>query len=163
MFFFTLALSSCKKDKISSNNSNEEYIDLGLPSGTKWKSTNENGNGIGFYFFEEAVRIFGNQLPTKVQFEELKYYCTWTWQNNESCKVTGTNGNFIILPAAGFVDPYEGTTDGDGGGYYWSSTPCVGEEACSYSLLFGEDEGEIWEGVGYFPRNYGLSVRLVQQ
>lgn len=44
------------------------YTDLGLPSGTIWK----NFNATGFYTYDEAVSQFGNRLPTKEQWEELK-------------------------------------------------------------------------------------------
>ncbi|MCQ2271186.1 MAG: hypothetical protein MJZ72_00120 [Bacteroidales bacterium] len=39
----------------------QEYVDLGLPSGTKWKDKNESG----FYDYDAAVRSFGSKLPTK--------------------------------------------------------------------------------------------------
>ena len=47
------------------------YTDLGLPSGTIWK----NFNATGFYTYDEAVSQFGNRLPTKEQWEELKAEC----------------------------------------------------------------------------------------
>ena len=48
-----------------------QYVDLRLPSGTKWKSSNETG----FYTYEKAVNTFGDKLPTKKQCEELKDKC----------------------------------------------------------------------------------------
>ena len=54
-----------------------EYVDLGLPSGTLWKSKNEKGM---YYTYGEAVRQFGDQLPTREQFAELKAFCSWTQQ-----------------------------------------------------------------------------------
>ncbi|MBP5650137.1 MAG: hypothetical protein J6X01_03555, partial [Bacteroidales bacterium] len=104
---FVVSLAGCKKEKVNNNGGDgaqTEFVDLGLPSGTKWKSSNEMGNGSGFYTFDEAVSAFGSQLPTKEQCEELIDKCTWTWQSNGSYKVTGPNGNSIILPAAGGND-----------------------------------------------------------
>ena len=75
----------------------EGYVDLGLPSGTLWKNANEGGDDA-LYNYDEAVRKFGNKLPTKQQLEELKNKCTWTWTGN-GCRVTGPNGNSIFLPA----------------------------------------------------------------
>ncbi|MBQ3982262.1 MAG: hypothetical protein II633_00665, partial [Bacteroidales bacterium] len=72
------------------------YTDLGLPSGTIWK----NFNATGFYTYDEAVSQFGNRLPTKQQWEELKAECQWSW-NGSGYKVTGPNGNSIVLPASG--------------------------------------------------------------
>ncbi|MBO4774011.1 MAG: hypothetical protein J5516_04475, partial [Bacteroidales bacterium] len=46
----------------------EGFADLGLPSGTKWKATNE---GDGYYTYDEAAKKFGKKVPTKAQFEEL--------------------------------------------------------------------------------------------
>lgn len=41
----------------------QSYVDLGLPSKTKWKSQNEKG----FYTIKEAMSQFGDRLPTKAQ------------------------------------------------------------------------------------------------
>ena len=91
---------------------------LGLPSGTKWK----NFNATGFYTYDEAVSKFGNRLPTKEQWEEIKAECQWTW-NGSGYKVTGPNGNSIVLPASGFRNG-DGSVDDVGSyGFYWSSTP----------------------------------------
>ena len=71
------------------------YTDLGLPSGTIYAT--------GFYTYDEAVSQFGNRLPTKEQWEELKAECQWSWSNN-GYKVTGPNGNSITLPIEGYRD-----------------------------------------------------------
>ena len=51
------------------------YVDLGLPSGTYWKESNESG----FYNYDNAVSKFGDKLPTKEQLERytenLDGYC----------------------------------------------------------------------------------------
>ena len=92
------------------------YVDLGLSSGTYWKETNESG----FYSYYNAVSKFGDKLPTKEQLEELQNECEWTWIGN-GYKVTGSNGNSILLPAAGFR--YNGDVRNVGSfGEYWSST-----------------------------------------
>lgn len=128
------------------------YVDLGLPSGTKWKDKNQ---GSGFYSYDEAVRAFGNSLPTKEQFEELKNFCEWTWTGS-GYKVTGKNGNSIFLPAAG-VRYCDGSVHFVGSnGRYWSSTPYDSEYAWYLYFLSGE--------VGMYDdlRCAGRSVRLVQ-
>lgn len=74
------------------------YIDLGLPSGTLWKSLNEEG----YYYYEKADSIFGCQLPTKKQWMELMRCCEWTWGRNGSSNgyyVKGKNNCYIFLPA----------------------------------------------------------------
>ncbi len=132
------------------------YVDLGLPSGTLWKYSNE-GVGDGFYTYNEAVRLFGNKLPTKSQWEELKDYCEWTWRETErGYKVTGSNGKFIVLPAAGYRY-CRGDVDRVGSlGYYWSSTPDGSDNA--WILDFYSSSVRMRNN----SRCYGESVRLVQ-
>ena len=134
-----------------------QYVDLGLPSGTKWKSVNEAGDKNGFYTYDEAIKAFGNKLPTKKQCKELIDKCKLEWQKDEKTyKVTGANGNFIILPAAGYRD-CGGDVDGVGSyGHYWSSTP--GDLVTAWSLYF--NSGGVYESPN--DRCSGQPVRLVQ-
>ena len=146
-------ISSTPSSNISQNTSQipEGYIDLGLPSGTKWKSSNESG----FFTYEEAIRKFGNQLPSKDQLEELKNKCSWTWTGN-GYNVTGPNGNSITLPAAGsrYCD---GSTHYVGSyGYYWSSTP----DGSDYARNIYFDSSRVY--MNSYRRCNGFSVRLVQ-
>lgn len=129
------------------------FVDLGVPSGTLWKNKNETGGHDGFYSYYEAMEAFGDDLPTKEQFEELKSSCNWTWTGN-GYKVTGPSGASITLPAAGsrdgsFVDRVGSY------GYYWSSTPNGSDDA--YYLNFSSDHCYVY----YSRRHYGFSVRLV--
>jgi hypothetical protein len=135
----------------SSANVPQGYVDLGLPSGTLWKTF----NATGFYSYEEAVTQFGTRLPTKEQWEELKGECQWQWTGS-GYKVTGNNGNSMTLPAAG-IRNCDGSVRGVGSlGFYCSSTPSGSEEA--WELFFNSGRVEI----GRDSRCNGLSVRLVQ-
>lgn len=127
------------------------YTDLGLPSGTKWK----NFNATGFYTYEEAVNQFGNRLPTKQQWEELKAECQWQWTGS-GYKVIGNNGNSITLPAAGLRGCYGSMINVGFDGNYWSSTPNGSEDA--WGLGFDSDKVRM----GNYGRCCGQSVRLVQ-
>lgn len=103
---------------------NAQYVDLGLPSGTLWKQENESG---GFFSYGEAIRNFGDKLPTKAQCEELKKYCTWNWgwtsKYGEGYTVTGSNGNQIFIPALGNRPAEANVVYNEGrGGWIWSST-----------------------------------------
>ena len=129
-------------------------VDLGLPSGTLWKNSNEGGDYTR-YTYDEAVRKFGNKLPTKDQFVELKNECEWTWTGN-GYKVTGPNGNSIILSAAGIRYCDGGVGRVGSYGAYWSSTP----DNSSYAWDLDFDSGEV--GTYYGLRSLGRSVRLVQ-
>ena len=127
----------------------KHFVDLGLPSGTLWKDKNEDGG-----LYEQALSKFGSNLPSREQFEELKSKCSWTWTGN-GYKVTGSNGNSIVLPASGYRD-CDGRVWGVGSfGYYWSSTSGVSDDAWYF---------EFYSGVytsGYNSCR-GLSVRLVK-
>ncbi len=127
------------------------YTDLGLPSGTIWK----NFNATGFYTYDEAVSQFGNRLPTKEQWEELKAECQWTW-NGSGYKITGPNGNSIVLPASGYRGCDGSVYHVGSYGSYWSSTPKDSDNA--WDLHF--DSGGV--NVYYYSRCYGQYVRLVQ-
>ena len=136
---------------VSAMAQNSVWVDLGLPSGTLWKDSNEDG----YYAYDEAVRKFGSRLPTKAQFEELKDKCTWTWMGN-GYKVTGPNGNSITLPAAGYRSCYGDVYCVGTYGTYWSSTPYDSDYA--WRLYFYSSEVDIY----YYDCCYGQSVRLVQ-
>ena len=130
----------------------QDYVDLGLPSGTLWKRQNESG----FYTYEQAINRFGNKLPESHHFDELINECTWIWMEDYGYKVVGPNGNSITLPAVGF-STCDGPVDGVGTyGGYWSSTPRNSDLAwglrCSSSVL----------GMYHIARSCGQSVRLVQ-
>ena len=132
----------------------EVYVDLGLPSGTLWRNANEGGE-YALYTYDEAVRRFGNKLPTKQQLEELKNKCTWSWIGG-GYKVTGPNGNSIYLFVAGFRFCGGDVSRVGEFGPYWSSTPIDSDDA--WSLYFHSNGVHV----GRERRCYGLSVRLVQ-
>lgn len=131
----------------------EGYVDLGLPSGTLWKEENEGG----FYDFDEAMEQYGDRLPTRSQIEELITYCQWTWMSAASAiKMTGSNNNYIIMPALGRFD-CDGEYDyGDEAGFYWSSTIGYRSDlACN--LKFSSDGPDT----GQDGRCGSCSIRLV--
>ena len=134
----------------SSSSGPRGYVDLGLPSGTYWKAINE-----GMYDWDTAMSKFGDKMPSQGQWEELKEYCTWTWTGS-GYKVPGSNGQSIVLPAAGIrvCNGHMGNV-GSGGGY-WLTSPSGSEKACS--IYFNSDGVYLANS----SRCYGLSVCLVQ-
>lgn len=128
-----------------------EYVDLGLPSGTLWKNTNEED----LCTYDEAIGRYGNMLPTKEQFEELIAKCQWTWTGSE-CRITGPNGYSIVLPALGYKSSYGDTCNEGSYGYYWSSTTDWEDQA--WDLYFNSEREDV------SLSNYGdaQSVRLVK-
>ena len=64
------------------------------------------------------------RMPTKVEQDELRNNCTWTWTTQNGVngyKVVGPNGNSIFLPAAGVVNGGSRLHVGSGG-RYWSNS-----------------------------------------
>lgn len=137
-----------------------DYVDLGLPSGTKWRDHNETNRCQ-----------YGSRAPSKVQWEELKNLCTWRWVG-DGYMVTGLNGNYIILPAKGYeydANVWSGGTPYGVGtwGYYWTRD----DDPNNYTMGISKSDYSAWAFVFnqsniYFALyNYTdlLSLRLVQK
>jgi len=138
----------------------EGYTNLGLPSGTQWKESNESG----LFEYYKALELFQNQMPTSKQFEELKEKCTWVWNGN-GYTVTGPNGNSINLPAAGRLSinnllNTKEIIDNGVRGYYWPSDHTDGNNGyySGYYLSFGETY--IGSIISAPATANGFSVRL---
>ncbi len=136
------------------------YVDLGLS--VYWKEKNERNSedNHGFYTSDDAHNQFEKNLPSKKQMLELKDSCTWEWDTEKKgYRVTGPNGNFIFLPAAGYRN-----CDGNlcyvgvGGFYWWSRHDGKDGPDGAYDLEFTSKRVRM-------DGNYcchGQSVRLVQ-
>lgn len=87
----------------------QSYVDLGLPSGTMWKSSNERHpsyNGYAFLTEDEMVSLFGGHFFRNMDWEEVEQECIgWYWTGS-GYRVTGPNGNSIILPASDYCPRY---------------------------------------------------------
>ena len=99
------------------------------------------------------------RTPTPKEWEELLAECTWevattTNKNNKTVidywKVVGPNGNFIILPSAGY--------------YYvdkWKSYSSCYQSASEKAILWEIDETNEMPGMFNVKREYGYPVRPV--
>lgn len=171
----TLSIVSCHKEEDDNgrNGGNGNtgnivsgvYVDLGLPSGVKWKDENENGGLYGY----DAIRKYGDQVPTKEMYEELVEQCEWVWVNDNGFvgyKVTGPNGKYIKLPAKGCETISWGVMSVDALGVYWTSSPFGSHlswylNISSYSTrIMDGNHGSASSGGG--QRYIGRSLRLVQ-
>lgn len=135
------------------------YVDLGLPSGTLWKRTNEKG----ILVYREAIDMYGSKLPTVEQFEELRNECEWEWTGN-GMKFIGPNGNVIVLPACGVESWSTAGKYYEIGerGLYWSSSK--GDEDGYYldfSAKYFDISGSYY--TGSVMLNYGGSIRLCKK
>lgn len=153
-----------------------DVVDLGLPSGTLWKSENEEEPAT----FEEAKKKYGSSLPSKDQWQELKDECNWTWVDPGEWVpdedgtywhegdmpyylVTGKNGNSIKLIAEGYVDVEDHLCVGCGGiggiaGYYYTSSPGTNKEFYYMGLSEKSRNIRIWD---MLDRPFHLAIRLV--
>lgn len=78
-----------------------EYVDLGLPSGSLWSTTNYES-----YSNNNSFSSWGSKwtMPTKDDFQELIDECDWTWtciNDVNGYSIRGKNGKTMFLPAAG--------------------------------------------------------------
>lgn len=111
---------------------------------------------------DAATANWGSQwrMPTLDELSELNSECTWTWtaQNGvNGYKVTGPNGNYIFLPAAGYRSGsffrYVGSD-----GYYWSSSLYEVNPDDAWYLDF--DSSDHYQD-GNYDRAFGHAVRAV--
>lgn len=139
--YYTLSIlsASCKEPRPMkaplnkpTATSNTEYVDLGLPSGTIWKNTNEYEQDS----INEILLKYELSMPTKEQWQELIDYCTWTWEGS-GIKITASNGNSIYLPSPQH-HPFTTSVT-----YYWSSSKSKDNR---YFLFFDENGVEMRDG-----------------
>lgn len=167
------AVQGCEDDEDTqqpNNNTPAEpvYVDLGLTSGTKWKDCDEvnaDDEESDFFDWATAVDLFGDQLPTKEQFEELCKECQWEWLGTgrletgfqgDGYLVTGSNGNSIHIYAKGYRG-CDGTVGVVGECCaYWTSTPAENNKA--YGLYTYSGYLSVVEG----PSCAGRYIRLVE-
>ena len=106
------------------------------------------------------------RTPRLEDMYELVTKCEWIWAGNGFNVVSKINGNYIFLPAAGFMNTpaaiaggTEGVLDQGRWGYYWTATPYdekyINKEACSLLLSSGGYQTEV--GLRY----NGFSIRPV--
>ena len=101
------------------------------------------------------------KMPTKEQMDELQNYCTleWTYVNGiKGRRFTGTNGNSIFLPAAGYRSRGSLSSAGSNG-VYWSRTLDSDNSDCAWYMYF--DSSFVGTDYGSY-RIYGRSVRPVR-
>ena len=104
------------------------------------------------------------RMPTHDEQEELLSECTWKWTTQNGVngyRVTGSNGNSIFLPAAGYRSGSSLYRAGEYG-QYWSSTPLESNSDYAYYLFFSSISSSN-HLVSYDKRYFGQSVRPVSE
>ena len=100
-----------------------------------------------------------SSMPTAAQISELINNTTQTWttiDGVEGMQFTAKNGNSIFLPAAGYRDGEELTTDGSG--YYWSGNVSSINSDYAATLTFNNSTAKS----GLSKRSLGISLRSVR-
>lgn len=133
-----------------------QYVDLGLPSGTLWKSRNEDDDS--YFVALRAKNNFDGYLPSAEQIDELQVNCVWYWQEN-GFLVEGPNGNTIFFPANG-QRSCEGTMQYEQMGFYWTNR--IGDKY-SYYCSIGYSYGHRNINVLCDSNCLGCHVRLVKK
>lgn len=131
-----------------------EYIDLGLPSGNLWAAENIED----YCDFNNAVTRYGDNIPTREDFEELFQNCEKKWDDERKGLVlVANNGAKLFLPALGYQ--YISSIYGlQIHGYYWTSTPSTTNFA--YFAYFHSHQRESVDSDGLWF--YEKSVRLIK-
>lgn len=148
-------------EKIKPLQQYEEYVDLGLPSGTLWATCNigaKRPEEFGNYLDYNQAQKY--QCPSEAQFIEVIKYCNWFYcskNNIPGYLVIGKNGNSIFLPAAGYRSGASSDFVGEFG-YYWSSTLTSSGSSGARYLFFDSS----YYSMSYGSRSYGRSVRPVK-
>lgn len=142
------------------------WVDLGLPSGTKWCCCNVGASSpeeYGSYLSLDEAPLYNS--PSLAQIVEFLINTTsvWTTLNGvNGRRFSGSNGGSVFLPAAGYRyyrggELYYVAVGRDGS--YRSSTP-TDDAAGWYELIFDSDGAR--RGLRDAYRTVGIPVRPVR-
>lgn len=143
---------------------NIEFVDLGLPSGTKWSAQLMGEEGFADYLSYTDAASYG--LPTIEQVEELANYCRWQrdfrGQTFYGATCIGKNGKEIYIRSWGYKEgdklcAYGYATDR---AFFWMRNEEEGDEMKAIKLHNVKDEKPEIEIVKMFS-GYKLPVMLV--
>lgn len=131
-----------------------EYVNLGLPSGNCWATTNygaDTPEGYGYYLNWGENNIISSNwgtawtTPSLEDIRELENNCTWTWgsmNGRNGYIVTGKNGNSIFLPASGVMMMGQSSAMKVGEWvYYWTS-----KQSGEMAYIIMSTMSNVWYG-----------------
>lgn len=137
-----------------------EFVDLGLPSGTKWaKEFEQDGDEVRYLPYCDASTL---SLPTEEQWNELLSFCRWefTYVNDYSRKYDciGPNGKVITFKSYGFYK-VDGIREQGERIYFWLKDPS--DEPDKKLVYMFYDRGQI-KTISKSFMGFKYPVRLVQ-
>ena len=147
---------------------NIEFVDLGLPSGTKWSTKLMGEDGFADYLSYADAASF--ELPTIEQVEELAKHCKWqgdrssTGQTFWGAKCIGKNGKDIYIRSWGYKEGDKLRAYGYGADtiFFWLRNEDEEDEMKAIKLYNVKDEKPKMEIVKLFS-GYRLPVMLVRK
>ena len=101
------------------------------------------------------------RMPTHAEWQELRDNCTWKWTTRNGVNgrlVTGSNGNSIFLPAAGYRN-LAGLNNAGSVGNYWDTSLNTNYSDNANGIFFNSDNVSWYR----YPRFCGRSVRPVTE
>lgn len=145
---------------------NLEFVDLGLPSGTKWSSKLMGEDDFADYLAYADATSY--ELPTIEQVEELVNYCRWQGDRSSSGQTLwgatciGKNGKEIYIRSWGYKEGDRLCCYGYGADtiFFWIRNEEEGDEMKAIKLNNVKDEKPEFEIVKLFS-GYKLPVMLV--
>lgn len=126
------------------------YVDLGLPSGKLWATSNFGAYSeteYGSYYLWSSTDMVPSSwgtkwnTPTREEFNELLNNCTYSWTSKNGVNgylFTGKNNATMFLPASGFKMYTEG--------YGFSNVQSGGTWLMYWTT---NSSGSTWEGQGF--------------
>lgn len=145
------------------------YVDLGLPSGTKWSEDNE----MELMTWEEAS---SHNIPKRWQWDELIEECQWTWceateTSDAGYMIVGKNNKSIFLPGSkieplpttiGFLPSIRpGDKDLEQMTNYWSKTEDIEDDEYAYILEFNSERCSV--NTESFMKHLECMVRTIRR
>lgn len=97
----------------------DEWVDLGLPSGTLWSKNylKDDENQVMYLTYDEASKY---SLPTKEQLDELRNFCVIK-TNGFNVLFQGINGSILVIPYKGYK-AFGSMQEYNDHGYFWIET-----------------------------------------
>lgn len=133
------------------------YINLGLPSGTLWADSNEQG----LFTHKQAISIYNDQIPFEWHWNELKKCCTFI-ENSEGLTILSkVNNKSLFFPLTGYSEiGYYRIEDLDKG-YYWLSDIIFPRNA--RFMYFGRKGSALPTArVATCSNSYKYAIRLIR-
>ena len=157
-----------REEEISTNLQDgvTEFVDLGLPSGTKWSPDyKENDNNREYLPYGRAELL---NVPTQEQWDELKNNCKWEYDIDDAydlceARCVGPNGNTLKFGRTGKKNINSQSEKWEV--FFWVRDNKEGNEKSAVHMYNGGKKNGYKNAISIiedFFSGYKLPVRLVK-